>query len=112
MVEQEKLDKAFENLVKRGLVEDWGSFTGKGLDFTRKKSRNGWCILKSDKSLWVPIVPKKYDENGCLHYSGWDWSFRSAEEMEPEQFKDFCDYFEIDEFESSVIAIDVEDLCL
>lgn len=34
-----------------------------------------------------------------------------AEEMKPEQFKEFCEYFEIDEFEN-VIAIDVEDLCL
>lgn len=111
MVEQEKLDRVIEILVKRGLIEKRGSFTDEGRDFTRKKSCNAWCILKSDKSIWVPIVHKRLDENGCLHYNCWDWEFRSAEEMEPEQFKEFCEYFEIDEFEN-VIAIDVEDLCL
>ena len=112
MVEQEKLDNVIEILVKRGLIEKSGSFTDKGRDFTRQKSRNTWCVIKSCKSLWVPIIPKRFDENGCLHYGwDWEWEFRSAEEMEPEQFKEFCEYFEIDEFES-VIAIDVEDLCL
>lgn len=108
MVEQEKLDKVIEILVKRGLIEKRGSFTDEGRDFTRQKSRNAWCTIKSDKMLWVPVVPKR---NGCLHYGCWDWEFRSAEEMDPEYFKEFCEYFEIDEFEN-VIAIDVEDLCL
>lgn len=111
MVEQEKLDRVIEILSKRGLIEKYGTFTDEGRDFTRKKSRNAWCILKSEKSLWVPTVPKRYDENGCLNYGCWDWEFRSAEEMQPEHFKEFCDYFEIDEFEN-VIAIDVDDLCL
>jgi len=111
MVEQEKLDKVIEILIERGLVEKCGSFTDEGRDFTRRKSRNAWCIIKSDKSLWVPIVSKRLDENGCLHYGCWDWEFRTAKEMEPEEFKEFCDYFEIDEFEN-VIAIDIEDLCL
>ena len=112
MVEQEKLDRVIEILFKRGLIEKYGTFTDKGRDFTRQKSRNAWCIIESNKNLWVPIVPKRFDENGCLHYDCcWDWEFRSAEEIEPEQFKEFCDYFEIDDFEN-VIAIDVEDLCL
>jgi hypothetical protein len=111
MVEQEKLDKVFEILVERGLVEKSGSFTDEGRDFTRQKSRNAWCIIRSDNCLWVPVVSKRLDEDGSLHYTSWDWRFKSAEEMEPEQFKEFCEYFEIDEFEN-VIAIDVEDLCL
>lgn len=111
MVEQEKLDKVIEILVKRGLIEKRGSFTDEGRDFTRQKSRNAWRTIKSDKMLWVPVVPKRLDENGCLHYGCWDWEFISAEEMDPEYFKEFCEYFEIDEFEN-VIAIDVEDLCL
>lgn len=111
MVEQEKLDKVIEILVKRGFIEKCGSFTDKGRDFTRQKSRNAWCIIKSDNCLWVPVVSKRLDKNGCLHYISWDWRFKSAEEMGPEQFKEFCEYFEIDEFEN-VIAIDVEDLCL
>lgn len=111
MVEQEKLDKALEILIKRNLVEKGGSFTDEGRDFTRRKSRNAWCIIESSKTLWVPVVPKRLDEDGSLHYTGWDWRFKSAEEMEPEEFKEFCEYFEIDEFEN-VIAIYVEDLCL
>ena len=111
MIEQEKLDKVIEILAERGLVDKFGTFTDAGRDFTRQKSRNAWCIIKSDNCLWVPVVPKRLDEDGGLHYTSWDWRFKSAEEMEPEQFKEFCEYFEIDEFEN-VIAIDVEDLCL
>ncbi len=111
MVEQEKIDKVIEILIKRGLIEKHGTFTDEGRDFTRQKSRNAWCIIKTGESLWVPVEPKRIDENGCLHYSCWDWEFMLAEEMKPEQFKEFCEYFEIDEFEN-VIAIDVEDLCL
>lgn len=96
MISEEKIDKVVANLIKRGLIEKSGSFTDKGRDFTRKKSRNGWCVLKSDKSLWVPVVPKRLDEDGSLHYTSWDWRFKSADEIEPEEFKEFCDYFEID----------------
>lgn len=37
MVEQEKLDKVLEILIKRDLVEKGGSFTDEGRDFTRRK---------------------------------------------------------------------------
>ena len=111
MVEQEKLNKVTEILIERGLIDKFGSCTDEGRDFTRQKSRNAWCIIRSDNCLWVPVVSKRLDEDGSLHYTSWDWRFKSAEEMEPEQFKEFCEYFEIDEFEN-VIAIDVEDLCL
>lgn len=69
MIEQEKLDKVIEILVNRGLVDKFGTFTDTGRDFTRQKSRNAWCIIRSDNCLCVPVVPKRLDEDDSLHYT-------------------------------------------
>ena len=41
----------------------------------------------------------------------YDWTFIKIDEINDEEFERFCKYFEID-LGNSVIAIDIDELCL
>ena len=89
MVEQSKIDKVLDILTDRGLIEyaTWRyKFTPEGRAFVSRKRNTSWPNMTSSTgSLWVPTIEDAHKT----------WRFKSSEQMEPSEFNDFCDFFEI-----------------
>lgn len=94
MVEQSKINDALKilkdrDLITPGLWEYNGlpqyKFTDKGKAFIRQKGKGWSCITSSVGSLWVPV-----SQNGQK-----TWRYKSCDKIEPSEFNEFCDFFEI-----------------
>lgn len=113
MIEQATIDYMLNTLKDRGLIingySDNIKFTDEGHTYTAKRSRNSWCDITwtYDGAIryWMPV--KVFSESS----NKYEWAFCKIDEINDEEFERFCKYFEID-LGNSVIAIDIDELCL
>ena len=112
MVTNQQIQTALDQLVERGIVkffEKTYTFTEFGWNYTENRSGDSWCDITwaYDGAIryWVPV--EVFNESS----NKYNWTFRKIEEIDDEVFERFCKFFEID-LGNSVIAIDIDELCL
>lgn len=113
MIEQATIDYMLNTLKDCGLIANGYrgniKFTGAGNTYTTKRSRDSWCDITwtYDGAIryWMPV--KVFSESS----NKYEWAFHKINEINDEEFELFCKYFEIYP-DNSVIAIDIDELCL
>ena len=95
-----RVEKALEELKQLGYIFKYGGsyrFTDAGHNYTRRASGNSWIYISQydNSSLWIRRNPRRNDS----------WAFTSISSVTEEQFKDFCNYFNINVEEPSKLVI-------
>lgn len=113
MVTIQQIQTALDQLVERGIIvfqnSQYYMFTESGWKYTENRSGDSWCditwIYDGIIRYWMPLAV--FNET----LNKYDWTFCKIDEINDEEFERFCKYFEID-LCNSVIAIDIDELCL
>lgn len=113
MVTIQQIQNALDQLVERkiiGIYEGrYYKFTELGWEYTENRSGDSWCDITWTYGgairYWMPFAVFKETLNK------YEWTFCKIDDINDEVFERFCKYFEID-LGNSVIAIDIDELCL
>lgn len=113
MVTIQQIQIALDQLVERGIIkffeERYCQFTELGWKYTENRSGDSWCDITWTYDgiirYWMPVEVFNKSLNK------YDWTFSKIEEINDEEFERFCKYFEIYP-DNSVIAINIDELCL
>lgn len=113
MVTIQQIQTALDQLVERKIIEFYEEryykFTEFGWKYTENRSGDSWCDITwtYDGTIryWMPFAVFKETLNK------YEWTFCKINDINDEMFERFCKYFEID-LGNSVIAIDIDELCL
>lgn len=113
MVTIQQIQTALDQLVERGIIKffekTYYTFTEFGWNYTENRSGVSWCDITwtydGAVRYWMPV------EVCSELLNKYRWAFHKINEISDEEFERFCKYFEID-LDNSVIAIDIDELCL
>lgn len=113
MVTIQQIQTALDQLVERGIIKffekTYYTFTESGWKYTENRSGDSWCDITWTFDgiirYWMPF--QIFNEA----LNKYEWTFCKIDEINDEEFERFCKYFEID-LGNSVIAIDIDELCL
>lgn len=113
MVTIQQIQTALDQLVERGIIKffekTYYTFTEFGWNYTENRSGDSWCDITwtydGAVRYWMPVEVFSESSNK------YNWTFHKINEINDEEFERFCKYFEIYP-DNSVIAIDIDELCL